>query len=158
MKYDSTVILNTVKGIRPLRHASPEITDEVWSVLLRCWNNHPEIRPTMRTLALFFNLSRRPTPRLTNSDIQRIFDTDTVVRPVPKRDGNGRFSVAIRSVWGCDRTRAVSLNMCSLWRSSKGLKQPSETPLPYPCNWSGCGRSFTTLDECQSHEAKRLEN
>ena len=43
-RYDTVVILDVIRGARPLRSA--EISDVVWELLQYCWNAAPQDRPT----------------------------------------------------------------------------------------------------------------
>jgi len=46
-KHDPTVIFDVIKGIRPRRPESSEITDELWALICDCWKEDPRERPSM---------------------------------------------------------------------------------------------------------------
>jgi len=54
LKSDASVVLFVTSGGRPLRHHSPQINDQIWAMLERCWNIDPTQRPSMAILAHFF--------------------------------------------------------------------------------------------------------
>ncbi|KAF8633261.1 hypothetical protein AX17_004437 [Amanita inopinata Kibby_2008] len=53
LDYDASVVFCIVKGRLPRQ--PPEISDELWSLLRRCWSLEPEKRPKMASIALYLD-------------------------------------------------------------------------------------------------------
>jgi len=63
IRNDAKVVLTIVEGGRPKRMHCPQISDDIWRMLERCWDAEPNRRPSMATLLHFFKLlatSRTP--------------------------------------------------------------------------------------------------
>jgi len=54
IKSDASVILSITLGGRPKPHLCPQINDDIWAMLERCWDAAPNRRPSMATLSQFF--------------------------------------------------------------------------------------------------------
>src|SRR5271154_4820071 len=90
------VILNVMEGGRPRHDTCPEISNEIWSVLERCWDSDPIRRPSINALSLLFNVTRALRQENENlSDSEAIHIADIA-------DGKGNL------VWGQKRHRTNS--------------------------------------------------
>jgi serine/threonine protein kinase len=149
IKYDTAVILSVIKNGRPLRQTSPEIRDETWSVLQRCWDTDTARRPSMRSLALYFDISHWFFPQsLSASQVHQIFHPFN-----ENTDRGSRHSGSLVNWFGgcigrCKRVLGLS-------RSTHETPQKRRDELPYRCNWPRCREGFRTLRDCQEHELHR---
>jgi len=56
IKNDASVIMFILSGGRPKQERCPQINDEIWEMLEKCWDVVPKRRPSMATLSRFFSL------------------------------------------------------------------------------------------------------
>jgi Protein tyrosine and serine/threonine kinase len=56
IKSDASVIMFILSGGRPKQERCPQINDEIWEMLEKCWDVVPKRRPSMATLSRFFSL------------------------------------------------------------------------------------------------------
>jgi hypothetical protein len=174
LKYDSAVILTVMKHGRPPRENSPEITDDIWSALERCWNEDPQARPSMASLALFFDITHALSStnrHLAESEITQLLSPDTVA--TSPKFGTSAVLSRIRSLGrsalsGAERPRQrqgqgssdtgertrrrFSLPMPGRISKKQEDQPASQSSRPYRCNWTNCSEGFDTLGECQTHE------
>jgi len=59
---DTAVLLVVLAGGRPSRGQYPQVDDEIWYMLERCWNITPSFRPSMAELHDFFTSQAASAP------------------------------------------------------------------------------------------------
>jgi hypothetical protein len=165
LKHDSAVIIFITKHGRPLHLNSPEITDDVWSVLERSWSPDPKAHPSIASLTLFFDITNTLASshsRLASPDIAQLLASSAAPRPAkPGRNSLlGRFS-SLKQLCGTGgRQRRNHGNDIPQRRLSLPGHAPKmcvdvDTGQPmfhYYCNWPECPEGFDTLGKCQTHE------
>jgi serine/threonine protein kinase len=52
-RYDTVVILDVIRGVRPQR--PKEMLDDVWNLLESCWDEKPHNRPTANVVEVWLN-------------------------------------------------------------------------------------------------------
>lgn len=60
IKNDANIILSVTSGGRPRRELCPQINDDIWAMLERCWDADPTQRPSMDNLSQFFTALIKP--------------------------------------------------------------------------------------------------
>jgi hypothetical protein len=53
LKRDASVINFIMSGGRPKRMRYPQINNEIWNMLEKCWDTDPIQRPSMASLTIF---------------------------------------------------------------------------------------------------------
>ena len=169
LRHDSAVILTITKHGLPPRENSPEIKDDVWSVLKRCWTEEPHARPSMASLALFFDLTSAlatQNEHLAEAEIAQLLSSN--ITPTTPTTGKpsmlGRIRSLGRSSCTADRQRQRQSDINDRHPRRFSLPLPgrasrkqvdvsiSVTTFYYHCNWPKCPEGFDTLGECQAHE------
>jgi Serine/threonine protein kinase len=44
-RYDTVVIFDVIRGIRPMRPEVPVFSDSLWNIIKACWDSDPQHRP-----------------------------------------------------------------------------------------------------------------
>lgn len=57
-RYDTVVMLDVIRGIRPNRPQNPPIPDSVWNIIVSCWQTEPEKRPSASLVESWLNVAR----------------------------------------------------------------------------------------------------
>ena len=166
LRHDSAVILTITKHGLPPRENSPEIKDDVWSVLKRCWTQEPQARPSMASLALFFDLTNAlatQNEHLAEAEIARLL-TSNITPTTGKPSMLGRIRSLGRASGNAGRQRQRQSDINDRHPRRFSLPLPgrasrkqmdvsiSLTTFYYHCNWPKCPEGFDTLGECQTHE------
>ncbi|RDB21806.1 Serine/threonine-protein kinase STY46 [Hypsizygus marmoreus] len=45
-RYDTAVMMDVIQGLRPNRPQDPCIADNIWDIIVACWQDDPQARPT----------------------------------------------------------------------------------------------------------------
>jgi len=57
-RYDTVVMLDVIRGVRPIRPAYPTIHDHIWNIITACWDTNPQQRPSAALVESWLNLAR----------------------------------------------------------------------------------------------------
>lgn len=116
----------------PSRKSCAVITDELWSMLLRCWDKDPDRRPSMHRLALVLDL---------------VFVGLMSVSGVEK----------LLNEKGVNQSRNFTLKNS---RNNSDRGSSDSEPLHrhlHLCGWNSCQEEFTDLETFQWHEWEHFE-
>ena len=98
------VIRKTLAGERPKRPSTNITTDEIWDIIVRCWDTDPVNRPSARGLRKYF----------------QALTTDSPLPPVSQRNDSTKLTLA---------PELFDENFISISSSSSEVSPPPETPI-----------------------------
>ena len=101
---DPVVIRKTLAGERPKRPSTNITTDEIWDIIVRCWDTDPVNRPSARGLRKYF----------------QALTTDSPLPPVSQRNDSTKLTLA---------PELFDENFISISSSSSEVSPPPETPI-----------------------------
>lgn len=149
IRNDSAVILAVLRGPEPhpSRESCADIADDIWSMLLWCWNRNPYRRPSLQRLTLVLNITfLRP---LSVSEVEQLLGEEDRLK-IHSTKSESQDDEVERNNLSEDSFRPQAGD------SSAMRSDPIQRP-PHPCRWVSCEEGFIHLETCQQHELEHFE-